>query len=203
MQDDKGPEIVARIVEFLERKLPPAAGRSPQASDAVREGPAPAGEWTLELDDSPIDESAFRPDPLLQEQELDVRPEVALALERAAGIRAGTRQWRSRHGHRYVLELGDVGRGRPSMATLYGLWDRWEPRPPDSEIDADLLDFCLWSRTWHAWRASRGSRWKIQTSAEIVAERERDDRAAELLRIGCRICSVSTCSRQHSIGATR
>lgn len=144
MQDDKGPEIVARIVEFLERKLPPAAGRSPQASDAVREGPAPAGEWTLELDDSPIDESAFRPDPLLQEQELDVRPEVALALERAAGIRAGTRQWRSRHGHRYVLELGDVGRGRPSMATLYGLWDRWEPRPPDSEIDADLLDFCLW-----------------------------------------------------------
>ena len=30
------------------------------------------------------------------------------------------------------------------MATLYGLWDRWEPRPADSEIDADLLDFCLW-----------------------------------------------------------
>jgi hypothetical protein len=30
------------------------------------------------------------------------------------------------------------------MATIYGLWDRWEPRPPDSEIDTDLLDFCLW-----------------------------------------------------------
>ena len=33
--------------------------------------------------------SYLRADPLLVEQELDVRPEVAQALERATGIRAG------------------------------------------------------------------------------------------------------------------
>ncbi|MCZ6895062.1 MAG: hypothetical protein O7H40_13585, partial [Gammaproteobacteria bacterium] len=71
-------------------------------------------------------------------------PQVSDALEAALGIRAGRRYWRSRRGHRYALELGDLGRGRTSTATVYGLWERWEPRPPDSEIDADLFDFCLW-----------------------------------------------------------
>ena len=88
--------------------------------------------------------SALRPDPLLWEQELGVRPGVAEALERAAGRRTGKVFWRSQHDHLYALELADLGEGRPSMARVYGYWDRWEPRPPEHEIDADLLDFTLW-----------------------------------------------------------
>ncbi len=95
---------------------------------------------------SPSDEelSYLRADPLLWEQELDVRPEVAVAVEKAAGIRAGRVYWRSKHDHLYALELADLGRGRPSMAVVYGHWDRYEPRPPEHEIDADLMDFILW-----------------------------------------------------------
>jgi haloalkane dehalogenase len=88
--------------------------------------------------------SYLRADPLLWEQELDVRPDVAEAVERATGIRAGRVYWRSKFGHLYALELADLGRGRPSMAMLYGHWDRYEPRPPEHEIDADLMTFCLW-----------------------------------------------------------
>jgi haloalkane dehalogenase len=88
--------------------------------------------------------SYLRADPLLVEQELDVRPAVALALERATGVRAGCVYWRSRHDYLYALELGDLGRGRSSTATLYGYWDLYEPRPPEHEIDADLLDFLTW-----------------------------------------------------------
>jgi haloalkane dehalogenase len=86
----------------------------------------------------------LRGDPLLVEQELDVRPDVASALERATGVRGGCVFWRSHHDYLYGLELGDVGRGRPSTATLFGYWDRYEPRPPEHEIDADLLDFLTW-----------------------------------------------------------
>jgi len=88
--------------------------------------------------------SYLRADPLLWEQELDVRPEVAEDIEKATGIRAGRVYWRSRHDHLYCLELADLGRGRPSLAIVYGFWDRYEPRPPEHEIDADLLDFALW-----------------------------------------------------------
>jgi haloalkane dehalogenase len=88
--------------------------------------------------------SYLRADPLLWEQELDVRPEVARGVERATGMRAGRVYWRSAHDHLYALELADLGRGRPSMAMVYGHWDRYEPRPPEHEIDADLLDFSLW-----------------------------------------------------------
>jgi len=86
----------------------------------------------------------LRPDPLLWEQELDVRPQVADAIEKAAGMRAGRVYWRSEHDHLYALELADVGAGRPSMARVFGHWDRWEPRPPEHEIDRDLMAFCLW-----------------------------------------------------------
>lgn len=86
----------------------------------------------------------LRADPLLSEQELDVRPDVADAVERATGVRAGRRYWRSSHDHLYAVELGDLGRGRPSTATVFGFWDRFEPRPPEHEIDADLLAFCVW-----------------------------------------------------------
>ena len=86
----------------------------------------------------------LRADPLLWEQELDVRPWVAEALERETGIRAGRVYWRSAHDHLYALELADLGAGRPSMARVFGHWDRWEPRPPEHEIDLDLIDFSLW-----------------------------------------------------------
>jgi haloalkane dehalogenase len=86
----------------------------------------------------------LRPDPLLWEQELDVRPEFAEAVERACGKRAGRVYWRSAHDHLYALELADLGRGRPSMAMVLGHWDRYEPRPPEHEIDADLLTLCDW-----------------------------------------------------------
>ena len=73
----------------------------------------------------------LRPDPLLWEQELDHWPEVADEIERVTGIRAGKVYWRSKHDYLYALELADLGRGRPSMAMIYGHWDRFEPRPPD------------------------------------------------------------------------
>ena len=143
MQDDRGPEIAAAIVAFLERTVgataPQGAGAAPRTATPRATG------WRLALTTpTPAELDSMRADPLLVEQELDVRPAVAEALERAVGIRAGRRYWRSAHGHLYALELGDRGCGRPSTATVYGLWERWEPRPPESEIDGDLLDFCLW-----------------------------------------------------------
>ena len=86
----------------------------------------------------------LRADPLLWEQELDLRPEMAEAIAWATGLRCGRVYWRSAHDHLYALELADVGKGRPSMAQVFGHWDRYEPRPPEHEIDADLMDFLLW-----------------------------------------------------------
>ncbi len=88
--------------------------------------------------------SYLRADPLLWEQELDVFPEVAEAIEQATGIRAGRVYWQSEHNHLYALELADFGRRHPSMAIVYGFWDRYEPRPPEDEIDADLFRLMLW-----------------------------------------------------------
>jgi haloalkane dehalogenase len=88
--------------------------------------------------------SYLRPDPLLWEQEIDVRPDVAEAIEQAAGCRAGSVYWRSAHDHLYSLELMDAGRGRPSMARVFGYWDRYEPRPIEHEIDADMMEFLIW-----------------------------------------------------------
>ena len=96
------------------------------------------------LTPAPEELSSLRADPLLWEQELDVRPDVAEAIERAAGLRAGKVYWRSPHDHLYCLELFDAGRGRPSMAVVYGHWDRYEPRPPEHEIDVDLLALSVW-----------------------------------------------------------
>lgn len=87
----------------------------------------------------------LRADPLVFEQELDVRPEVARSLEGALGFRAGRRYWRSSSGQLYAIELGDFGRGLPSMAFIYGFWPRYEPRPVNDEvIDRDLAEFCVW-----------------------------------------------------------
>ena len=88
--------------------------------------------------------SCLRADPLLWEQELDVRPDVSQAIEQATGIRAGRVYWRSEHSHLYALELADLGHEYPSMAIVYGFWDRYEPRPSDDEIDADLFKLMLW-----------------------------------------------------------
>jgi hypothetical protein len=87
----------------------------------------------------------LRADPLLFEQELDVRPKVAESLEKTLGMRSGRRYWISQRGQLYGIELGDFGRGRPSMAIIYGFWPRFEPRPlSDEAIDEALAEFCLW-----------------------------------------------------------
>lgn len=87
----------------------------------------------------------LRADALIFEQELDVRPEVARSLERALGFRAGRAYWRSANGHLFALDLGDFGRGWPSMAIVSAFWPRYEPRPlTDEEIDAELAPFLLW-----------------------------------------------------------
>jgi haloalkane dehalogenase len=93
---------------------------------------------------APEELSYLRADPLLWEQELDVRHELAETLERTVGFRAGRAYWRSEYDHLYALELADLGRQRPSMAMVYGHWDRYEPRPPEHEIDTDLFAFSLW-----------------------------------------------------------
>ena len=65
-------------------------------------------------------------------------PRCASSLERALGFRAGRAYWKSDGGHLFAIELGDFGRGRPSMAIVYGFWPRYEPRPLDDEaIDDD------------------------------------------------------------------
>lgn len=93
--------------------------------------------------------ASLRADPLIFEQEMDVRPDVAAALEKALGFRAGRRYWRAAaSGRLYAIDLGDFGRGRPSMAIVYGFWPRFEPRPlGDAEIDADLVEFLTWMAT--------------------------------------------------------
>lgn len=89
--------------------------------------------------------AALRADPLIFEQELDVRPHIARSLEQVLGFRAGRAYWKTPAGTLYALELGDFGRGLPSMALVYGFWPRYEPRPLDDEaIDNDLADFCEW-----------------------------------------------------------
>ncbi|WP_028934176.1 hypothetical protein [Pseudonocardia spinosispora] len=97
------------------------------------------------VEPTPEELADLRADPLLFEQELDVRPSVASALEKALGFRAGRRHWRARSGHLYAIDLGDFGRGRPSMALVYGFWPSFAPRPlTDEAIDEDLADLCLW-----------------------------------------------------------
>jgi hypothetical protein len=87
----------------------------------------------------------LRADPILFEQELDCRPSVAEALEKALGFRAGRSYWRAKSGELYAIELGDFGRGRPSMALVYGFWPRFAPRPiTDAAIDDDMAELCLW-----------------------------------------------------------
>ena len=89
--------------------------------------------------------ATLRADPIIFEQELDGRPEVAASLERALGFRAGRAYWRSAGGHLFAIELGDFGRGRPSMAIVYAFWPRYEPRPlDDAAIDDDLEAFLIW-----------------------------------------------------------
>ena len=90
--------------------------------------------------------AGLRADPLIFEQEMDVRPDVAASLEGALGLRAGRRYWRAAaSGHLYAIDLGDFGRGHPSMAILYGFWPRYEPRPlSDAAIDVDLVEFLRW-----------------------------------------------------------
>ena len=142
MQDDRGPEIAAAIVDFLDRTVGAPAPREQSPRRAPRRRGTPAG-------GSPLARRRRR-----------VRRDARRSAARRAGARRASRgrrgararardarrpqYWRSAHGHLYALELGDLGRGRPSTATVYGLWERWEPRPPESEIDGDLLDFCLW-----------------------------------------------------------
>ena len=99
-------------------------------------------EWITPTEEA---QSRLRADPLIFEQELDVRPGDARALEEALGFRAGRAYWRGASGTLYAIDLGDFGRGRPSMAIIYGFWPRYEPRPmTDAEIDEDLADFCVW-----------------------------------------------------------
>jgi hypothetical protein len=97
------------------------------------------------VEPTPAELADLRTDPILFEQELDARPSIAEALENALGFRAGRRYWRARSGQLYAIELGDFGRGRPSMALVYGFWPSFAPRPlTDTEIDEDLAELCLW-----------------------------------------------------------
>lgn len=97
------------------------------------------------VEPTPAELAELRADPLLFEQELDVRPSVAEALERAMGFRAGRRYWRGKSGQLYAIELGDFGRGRPSMALVHGFWPSFAPRPLTEEaIDDDLAELCIW-----------------------------------------------------------
>jgi hypothetical protein len=86
----------------------------------------------------------LRADPLIFEQELDVRPLTAKSLEKSLGFRAGRKFWRARSGILYAIELGDFGRGLPSMALISGYWPRYDPRPGEDAINTDLSEFAIW-----------------------------------------------------------
>ena len=73
--------------------------------------------------------SYLRADPLLWEQELDARPDVAEAIERVTGLRAGQIYWRSAHDHLYGLDLSDLGRGRGASASYSEHAGAAVPRP--------------------------------------------------------------------------
>ena len=130
--------------------------RSGRAFSAGRSRPGPggcdhavpqahAGGKSMKFITPTVEELSYlRADPLLWEQELDVRPRVAESIERAVASGQAESTGAPLHDHLYALELADLGRGRPSMAMVYGMWDRYEPRPPEHEIDADLIDFSLW-----------------------------------------------------------
>lgn len=81
--------------------------------------------------------------PLLRENKLDLRPDIAEALEKVAGVPAGWVCWRSDNDHLYALELTSHGYGHPSMAVVYGLWAHDESPPPENETYDDLLNFVL------------------------------------------------------------
>ena len=158
LQDDRGPDLVREIVRFLDKPSCPQGRDTMNYENKARRGeprtlfsnytektPGLRGGIEMQfIQPDPKELEFLRPDPLLWEQELDVRPEQAEALEKALGLRAGKVYWRSEHDYLYALELADLGRGRPSMATLFGYWDRWEPRPPEHEINQDILSFLLW-----------------------------------------------------------
>ena len=91
--------------------------------------------------------AALRADPLIFEQELDVRPEVAESLERAGGFRAGRAYWRGEQGHLYGLDLGDfvhtIGDAHIYTNHLEQVDEQLgrEPFPlPRLEIDPELRD---------------------------------------------------------------
>lgn len=117
--------------------------------------------------------AGLRSDPIIFEQELDVRPEVAASLERALGFRAGRAYWRSPAGHLFAIDLGDFGRGRPSMAIVWAFWPRYEPRPlSDEAIDEALIPFLLWLAEVCDGLDPEDLKWTLERTPAARARRE-------------------------------
>lgn len=90
--------------------------------------------WTRPTDE---ELAGLRADPLIFEQELDIRPEIAVAIEQAVGFRAGAAAFT-----RSNSAISDAAgrRWRLSMAS-----GTVSPRPVDNEIiDRDLEELMLW-----------------------------------------------------------
>ena len=120
-----------------------------------------------------VELAGLRADPIIFEQELDVRPDVAASLERALGFRAGRAYWRSAGGHLFAIELGDFGRGRPSMAIVSAFWPRYEPRPlSDEAIDAELIPFLLWLAEVCDGLDPEDLKWTLERTPAARARRE-------------------------------
>src|SRR5262249_12695096 len=140
--------VAARRGPHPVRQGPPLPAGRPRAGPGARDSRIPGSHGGKQAVNfvTPAGEelSYLRADPLLWEQELDARPDVSEAIERVAGLRGGQIYWRSAHDHLYSMELADLGRGRPAAAMVYGHWDRYEPRPPEHEITADLLALAIW-----------------------------------------------------------
>jgi len=117
--------------------------------------------------------AALRADPIIFEQELDGRPEVAASLERALGFRAGRAYWRSAGGHLFAIDLGDFGRGRPSMAIVWAFWPCYEPRPLSGhEIDEELVPFLLWVAEVCDGLDPEDLKWALERTPAARARRE-------------------------------
>ena len=117
--------------------------------------------------------ATLRADPIIFEQELDVRPEVAASLERALGFRAGRAYWRGDGGQLFAIDLGDFGRGRPSMAIIWAFWPRYEPRPlSDEAIDEALIPFLTWLAEACDGLDPEDLKWTLERTPAARARRE-------------------------------
>ncbi|HTX51334.1 MAG TPA: hypothetical protein VME40_18310, partial [Caulobacteraceae bacterium] len=72
-----------------------------------------------------------------------------------------------------AIDLGDFGRGQPSMAIVSAFWPRYEPRPlTDEQIDEELVPFLLWMAESCDGLDPEDLKWTLERTPAARARRE-------------------------------